>query len=83
MNENQVKLDDVADIMDERGITAEDICTVIAWAEDSGIKLVDGDRNLAKKRLDNVTVYVEYTVDGAGYVVSDTYSHRVTLREDE
>ena len=74
-----VNLDNVAEIMEERGITAEDIEAVVAWGEGEGLKLIDGENNLAKKRLGRVMVYVEYTNDG---VVNDVYSHRVVLASE-
>ena len=82
MDVNSLLLDKVADSMSERGISAEDLCQVIAWGEGEGGKLVDGDRCLAKKRINNVSIYAEYTVDGDKYIVEDTYSHRVSFRED-
>jgi len=74
-----VNLDKVTELMEERGITADDVKAVLSWAENEGIKLVDGDRNLAKKRLENIMVYVEYMTDGT---VEDVYSHRVILGEE-
>lgn len=75
-----IKLNAVAELMEERGITAEDINEVVAFGEGEGGKLVDGDKNLAKKRLNNVMFYVEYTADGT---VTDVYSHRVVLGSEE
>lgn len=83
MQASKIRLDNVAEIMEERGINEDDIRAVIAAAEESGEKLVDGARSLAKKRLDNVTVYVEYTSEDDGFDVADVYSHRVALKEDE
>lgn len=74
-----IKLDKVETVMEERGITAEDINRVVTWGEGEGGKLVDGDKNLAKKRLEKVLVYVEYSSDGT---VNDVYSHRVTLGQE-
>jgi hypothetical protein len=74
-----IKLDSVAELMEERGIRGEDISEVVAWGEGEGGKLVDGELNLAKKRLDKVLVYVEYKDDGT---VTDVYSHRVTLGKE-
>lgn len=79
----QINLDSVADVMEERGINADDIHQVIEWAEESSEKLTNGESFLAKKRLDRVTVYAEYTRDGDTCTVTDTYSHRVKLAEDE
>lgn len=74
-----VNLEKVTEIMEERGITTDDVNAVVSWAESEGVKLTDDDRNLAKKRLDKVMVYVEYMTDGT---VEDVYSHRVTLGEE-
>ncbi len=75
-----IKLNAVTELMEERGITAEDINAVVAFGEGEGGKLIDGDKNLAKKRLNNVMFYVEYTSDGT---VTDVYSHRVVLGSEE
>lgn len=75
-----IKLDRVAEIMEDRGITEEDIGAVVAWGEAEGGKLIDGENNLAKKRLGNVMVYVQYNADGS---VTDTYSHRVIMGSEE
>lgn len=74
-----INYDSVAETMEERGILKEDVEAVISWGEGEGGKLVDGDTNLAKKRLDKVMVYVQYAADGT---VQDVYSHRVTLGEE-
>lgn len=75
----EIRLDGVAKLIEERGIRAEDVSEVIAWGEGEGGKLIDGELNLAKKRLDKVLVYVEYKEDGT---VTDAYSHRVTLSKE-
>ena len=72
----EIRLDNVTELMEARGIRAEDVDEVIAWGEGEGGKLTDGELNLAKKRLDKVLVYVEYKADGT---VTHVYSHRVTL----
>lgn len=75
----EIRLDNVTELMEARGIRAEDVDEVIAWGEGEGGKLTDGELNLAKKRLDKVLVYVEYKADGT---VTDVYSHRVTLGKE-
>ena len=76
----ELKLDAVAALLEERGITADDVSAVVAWGEGEGGKLTDGDVSLAKKRLDKVLVYVEYNADGT---VTDVYCHRVKLTNSE
>ena len=75
-----VNVENVSALLEERGITAEDVNAVVAWGEAEGGKLVDGDKNLAKKKLNNTMVYVEYMADAT---VIDVYSHRVTLVNSE
>lgn len=75
-----LNVESVVALMEDRGISIEDINTVVAWGEAEGGKLIDGEKNLAKKRLDKVMVYVEYMADGT---VTDVYSHRVTLVNNE
>lgn len=75
-----VSLENVAELMEERGITADDIGEVVAWGEGEGGKLIDGDRNLARKRLGKAMIYVEYCEDGT---INDVYSHRVTMNSEK
>jgi len=82
MDVSMLNLDKVSEAMEDRGISAEEICAVIEYAEGGGLKLIDGDRILAKKRLDKIMVYVEYNAEGGSYVVADTYAHRVVLNEE-
>ena len=76
---------EVESVMEERGVCLEDIQTVIEAAETSGAKLLNQESGcfLAKKRLENVTVYAEYQIDGDYASVVDVYSHRVTMAEDQ
>jgi hypothetical protein len=71
------------DAMERRGIREEDIEDVLTTAEETKVYLYekDGDRFLAKKRIGNFTVYVEYK-KADGFLVQDTYSHRVLMAED-
>lgn len=88
MSSNQIKVTlsaEVESVMEERGVCLEDIQTVIDAAEASGAKLLDQESGhfLAKKRLENVTVYAEYQIDGDQANVVDVYSHRVMMAEDQ
>lgn len=76
----ELKLDNVNALLEERGISAEDVACVVTWGEGEGGKLTDGDKNLARKRLGSIMLYVEYTSDGS---VTDVYSHRVKLVNSE
>lgn len=71
------------DVMESRGIREEDIKETLSAAEETGVYLYekDGDRFLAKKRIGNFTVYVEYK-KADSFLIQDTYSHRVRMAED-
>lgn len=88
MNSDNLKViisDEIEEVMRERGIQENEIKEVISDALDEAVHLHtnDGTRFLAKKRLGNFTVYVEYTMEGDTYKVVNVYSHRVSLLEDQ
>lgn len=79
-----IKISDaIAELMEERGVKADDVREVIEYAESTGKKLyVEGeDRFLARKRMGSFSAYVEYSL-GAEVEVIDVYSHQVTFQED-
>jgi glutamate synthase (NADPH/NADH) small chain len=80
-----VKDEEFDNLLVERGITDDDIREVIHAAENGGAKLYQEDRThcLAKKRLSNFTVYVEYCIEDGGYRLLNVYSHRVSFIEDQ
>lgn len=83
MNTVEIRLaDGVAEAMEERGVNEDDARQVLAYAEGEGVKLVNGDLCLAKKRLGNFTAYVEYKLADGAVEITDVYSHRVMLSED-
>ena len=71
---------EVEGIMSERGVSAEDVKTVLENAEKNQTFLVGDDGSLlAKHRLENFCPYVAYEKDGDSYVIKTVYSHRVLL----
>ena len=56
--------DDVAAIMEERGIKEDDVREVLEYAETTGKKLyIEGEEHfLARKRIGNFSAYVEYVM---------------------
>ena len=79
---NIVLTDEVLSSLEELGVTQEDVKEVVEYAE-STQKLFDDDgNNLGKKRLEAMTVYAEYRVDGDTAAVSRVYKHRISLQED-
>ena len=84
MNSVEIRLaDGVAEAMEERGVNEDDVRQVLAYAEGEGVKLVDGELNLAKKRLGKFTAYVEYKIVDGAVELFDVYSHRVQMNEDK
>ena len=75
--------DEVAGVMEERGVREEDVREVLEYAETTGKKLyVEGEQHfLARKRMGNFSAYVEYIL-GDDVEVLNVYSHMVTLAED-
>ena len=85
---NNVKVileDQITDIMEQRGIKANEIQDVINYAMNGGVYMhsVNGEQILGKKRLGNFTLYVEYMLENDACKVLNIYSHRVSLIEDK
>jgi hypothetical protein len=80
-----LKTDEFSKLMAERGIRDSDIQETIYTAENGGTKLYQEGAThcLAKKRLENFTVYVEYEIEDGGYQLLNVYSHRVLLAKDQ
>jgi hypothetical protein len=55
--------DNVKEVIGKRGIKEADIEAVVKEAESSNKKLVKNGRNLAKKKIGDVLVYVDYDID--------------------
>ncbi len=77
------KSQEVAQLLEERGIHDEEIKRVISNAETTGDKLYqqEGDRFLARLRISEATFYVEYSVGGENYIVHSAYAHRAEMVE--
>ena len=73
----------VAERIEERGITEEDIRRAIEGAEDKKTFICDGATIIGKSRLGKMTVYVVYEKDGNCFTVQSAYSHRVSLISDK
>lgn len=88
MNTDDLKViisDEILQTMDERGIKENEVKDVISYSLNGEAYLHTSDKAqfLAKKRLGNFTVYVEYTMEDDTYKVVNAYSHRVSLLEDQ
>lgn len=77
------KSQEVAQLLEERGIHDEEIKRVIYNAETTGDKLYqqEGDRFLARLRISEATFYVEYSVSAENYIVHSAYAHRAEMVE--
>lgn len=71
----------VRGIMDERVIMPEDILKVIHYAEQTNSKFLNRSNGhiLACHRPVSVTYWVEYSPQGDGYIIHNTYSHRMVV----
>ncbi len=79
-----IKISDQAkDVLGKRGIKDADVMDVVKTAESTGRKLTDkgGAKSLAKKRIGEITVYADYTVNGGAANINSAYSHRMQLGE--
>ena len=76
--------DEVKKLLEERHISEEEVKKVIDFAETKGEKLYQQEANgyLAKSRLGEVTIYVEYSTDENGYIVHTPYSHRSKIGKE-
>jgi len=88
MSGEEIKLqvgDEVKKLLEERHISEEEVKKVIDFAETKGEKLYqqqEANRYLAKSRLGEVTIYVEYSTDEKGHIVHTAYSHRSKIGEE-
>ena len=87
MSGEEIKLQvggEVKKLLEERHISEEEVKKVIDFAETKGEKLYqqEANRYLAKSRLGEVTIYVEYSTDENGYIVHTAYSHRSRIGEE-
>ncbi len=75
----------VHETMEERLILLEDIQKVIAYAERTGKKIINRNNGhtLACYRPVSVTYWVEYTPQKDGFVVHNTYSHRMVVEGND
>ncbi len=73
--------DDVMKKIDRQRILLNDIRKVIEYAERTGKKMSRKDTGnfLAYLQPENVTYWVEYSVEGHGYVVHNAYCHRMKI----
>ncbi len=73
---------EMSETMLDRGILKSDIIDILEYAL-AGNHLYKEEENifLGKKRMTNVTIYVEYSVNNK-IEVQNIYSHRVSLKED-
>lgn len=87
MSWEEIKLqvgDEVKKLLEERHISEDEVKRVIDFAETEGEKLYqpEANRYLAKNRLGEVTIYVEYSTDENGYIVHTAYSHRSKIGKE-
>jgi len=69
-------------LMEERGISREDVEKAIDHAETTGEKFINpsNGRSLTSHRPDRVTYWVEYSRAGEEYQVHSAHSHRMEMK---
>lgn len=74
----------IGELMENRLILVEDVQRVIEYAERTGNKMLDGKTGhyLARFRPVSVTYWVEYLPQGDGFMIYNTYSHRMEIIEE-
>jgi len=87
MSGEEIKLqvgDEVKKLLEERHISEEEVKKVIDFAASKGEKIYqqEANRYLARSRLGEVTIYVEYSTDENGYIVHTAYSHRSKIGKE-
>jgi len=72
---------EVQGVMEDRLILPEGVQKVIDYAERTGNKLLNRNNGhiLACHRPVSVTYWVEYTPQGDGFAIYNTYSHRMVV----
>lgn len=83
-NYNITLSNEIKDVMEERLILLQDIEQVIENAETTGEKFMNPENShyLARKRIDNVTYWVEYERNDKSYMIYNTYCHRMEVVEE-
>lgn len=73
--------EEVRSLLEKRMILVEDVRKVVEHAEQTGEKFEDpaSGHLLASYRPSCVTYWVEYSIDGNGYVIYNAYSHRMQV----
>ncbi len=73
--------DDVRKIMEDRMILDSDVINVIGHAESTGDKFVNTDNShyIAFFKPASVTYWVEYSIQDNGFLVYNTYCHRLNI----
>lgn len=84
VSSNIILSEAIEEKMEDRLILLQDIEKVIENAESKGEKFINPNNNhfLARKRLANVTYWVEYECKQDQYLVHSVYSHRMEVLED-
>ncbi len=79
---NIANIDEISQLVDDRGIKLEDVRQAIATGETTALKLyrVDvRDRFLSRAVVGKFNVYAEYSPAGSQFLIYSAYAHRVML----
>lgn len=66
-------------------ISDEELADIIKYAEDSGDLLFKSDEKLflAKKKINDKTIYIEYQKHDDSYSVRKVYFHKATIKREK
>lgn len=80
-----INLQEIAKLLNDRGITLEDVQEAILSGESTGRKFYRDDdehRFLVKERIGKFTVYAEYSPNKDAFILQTAYAHRVMIDSD-
>ncbi len=67
--------------MEKRGLKASDVESVISGAGDDRIYNAEEKRFIAKKKIGDLTVYADYSVDGDAITVNSAFAHAMVIKD--
>jgi hypothetical protein len=84
--DNNIKLhlnETTKETMKKRNITEEDLKKTITNAETTGEKLYQPqtNRHLAKLKINEATIYADYTTEKDTYKINTTYKHKAVIKQ--
>ncbi|HEX3010754.1 MAG TPA: hypothetical protein VHQ70_01790 [Syntrophomonadaceae bacterium] len=89
MNKEKImitNLEEISELLDDRGITQADVQEAIAFGEKTGKKFYrcdDENRFLTRAKVGKFNVYAEYSPNGDDFILHTAYAHRLMISSDD